>query len=274
MTVSPAERQYILAQVNVLTAEQIALLWSHAEALPDINFAAYVKQAFPNVVTPFAVMAADLAANWFDETPSPTSYIAKPGPLPDLKQLESSADWALGANGRDAIARMQGTAQRAIFDTARDTIVSNVAAETGSRWARYASANACAFCRLLATRGNNLYGSTTLYTSEQSALRVVGQGKDFSTNFTADGKRKAGGQAEGVKLRGTQKLGDKYHDFCRCVAVEIRPGGSYEPPDYVKDWQRAYDDAFAALPSGMRYDNQNTVLKAVLSNMRSDLGSH
>jgi len=267
VTVSPAERQYILSQVNVLAAEQISLLWNHAEALTDINFAAYVKQAFPDVVTPFAVTAADLAANWYDETPSPTSYIAKPGPLPDLKQLESSADWALTADGRDAVARMQGTTQRAIFDSARDTTVANAQSERGSTWARHASANACAFCALMATREN-------VYASEHSALHVVGRGKDFSHNLNADGTRKAGGQAGGVKLRGAQKLGAKYHDNCHCVAIEVRPGGSYEPPSYVQDWKRAYQDAFDAVPEGTPYDKQNSILKAVLSNMRSDLGSH
>jgi hypothetical protein len=267
MPVSPAERQYILTQVNTLASEQISLLWDHAEALTDIDFAAFVRQAFPEVVTPFAATAADLAATWYDESPSPTNYIAKPGALPDPKQLESSADWALGADGREAVGRMQGTAQRAIFDSARDTIVSNVESESGSKWVRYASANACAFCALMATR-------EAIYVSEHSALRVVGRGKDFSHNFNADGTRKAGGQAGGVKLRGTQKLGDKYHDDCHCVAVEVRPGGRYEPPAHVRDWKRAYQDAFDAVPDGTPYDNKNSVLKAVLSNMRSDLESH
>jgi hypothetical protein len=226
-----------------------------------------VKQAFPELVDPFAAMAADLAATWYDETPSPTSYIATPAVLPDPEKLASSVDWALGADGRDAVQRMQGTAQRAIYDSARDTIAYNAGQEPGSKWARYASANACAFCALMATREN-------VYASEHSALYVVGRGKDFSQNFNADGTRKAGGQAGGVKLRGAQKLGDKYHDSCRCVAVEVRPGGSYEPPPYVQDWKQSYDKAFAAVPYGTPYDKNNSILKAVLSNMRTDLGLH
>lgn len=267
MTVSPAERQYILSQVNILAGEQISQLWNQAETLADIDFAAFIKRAFPEVVTPFAATAADLAATWYDESSSPTNYIAKPGALPDLDKLESSAGWALGADGRDAVARMQGTAQRAIYDSARDTIVSNAQSESGSTWARYASANACAFCALMATREN-------VYASAHSAVRVVGRGKDFSTNFNADGTRKSGGQAGGVKLRGTQQFGEKYHDDCHCVAVEVRPGGTYEPPAHVQDWKQAYDKAFAAVPDGTPYDQKNSVLKAVLSNMRSDLESH
>lgn len=267
MAVSPAERQYILAQVNRLASDQLAKLWDRAAALADIDFATFVKQAFPELVDPFAAMAADLAATWYDETPSPTNYIATPALLPDPEKLAASVDWALGANGRDAVARMQGTAQRAIFDTARETIVQNAETEEGSTWARHASANACAFCALMASREN-------VYASKVSALRVVGRGKAISLNFNPDGTRKAGGQAKGVKLRGIRQLGDKYHDDCHCVAIEVRPGGSYEPPSYVQDWKQAYSKAFDAVPNGMRYDNKNSVLKAVLSNMRSDLGSH
>lgn len=267
MTVSPAERQYILAQVNRLAADQLALLWDQAAALSDIGFAAFVKQAFPELVTPFAATAADLAATWYDETPSPTNYIATPGKLPDLAQLSGSVDWALGADGIEALGRMQGTAQRAINNSARDTTVLNAETEPGSKWVRHASANACAFCALMATR-------SAVYSSKTSALRVVGRGKAISLNFNPDGTRKAGGQAGGVKLRGTQKLGDKYHDHCHCIAVEVRPGGSYQPPPYVKDWEKAYKDAFAAVPDGTPYDSQSSVLKAVLSNMRSELGSH
>lgn len=267
MTVSPAERQYILSQVNALASKQIVLLWSYAEALPDVDFAAFVKRAFPDVVTPFAATAADLATAWYDESPSPTSYLAKPGALPDVNALEASASWALATTGREAIGRMQGTAQRAIFDSARDTTMLNADTERGAKYARHASANACAFCALMSSRG-------AVYASKASATRVVGRGKAISLNFNADGTRKSGGQAKGVKVRGSRQVGDKWHDNCHCVYVEVRPGGSYHPPPYVKNWERAYKDAFAAVPDGMAYGTDNAVLKAVLSNMRSDLGSH
>ena len=162
---------------------------------------------------------------------------------------------------------MSGTLQRAIFNGARETTVLNVESEQGSKWVRYASPNACAFCAVMATR-------QPVYNSEHSALRVVGRGKAFATNFNPDGSRKSGGQAKGVKLRGTQKLGEKYHDDCHCVAVEVRPGDTYDPPEHIRQWQQSYQDAFDAVPEGTPYDNKNSILKAVLSNMRTDLGSH
>jgi hypothetical protein len=82
-----------------------------------------------------------------------------------VDKLAASAQWALGGNGTVALDRLQGTLQRAVFDGARNTTLLNVRS-TGSSWARYASANACAFCRLLATRGS-------AYRSENTAATKV-----------------------------------------------------------------------------------------------------
>lgn len=263
---TPSERQRILAHVAKLADVALKDLWAKVSTLSDVDFAAYIVAAFPDLIDPYAALAADVATQWYDETPSDSTYVASPGPMPALERLTTSAQWALGADGIKALDRLSGTAQRAVFDSARDTTLYNVDREPGSTWARHASANACAFCVLMATRG-------AVYASKTSALRVVGRGKDFSTNFNADGTRKAGGQAKGIKLRGARKAGQKFHDDCHCVAIEVRPGGSYKPAPYVKDWKRAYKDAFDAVPDGMAYDSDNSVLKAVLSHMRTDLGS-
>ncbi len=263
MTVSPKERQYILGQMTRLAADQLTQLWNRAAELSDIDFAGFVTQAFPELVDPYAAMAADLATTWYDESPSTTNYTAEPGPLPATERLTSSAVWALGANGTEALDRMQGTLQRSINDSARDTIVHNTYLEPKSRWVRHASANACEFCKMLATRTESGW-----YSSENAALRVVGRGKDFSSNFRADGTRKSGGQAKGIKTRGTRQIGEKYHDRCYCVAIEIRPGQSYTPPPYVEQWRSDYRKAFNAVPDGTPYDDQNAVLKAVLSEWR------
>ncbi|MGC7358433.1 hypothetical protein RA989_21590, partial [Mycobacteroides abscessus subsp. massiliense] len=52
-----------------------------------------------------------------------------------------------------SVSDLTGSAARALFNASRDTVLANVAAEPGARWARHASANACSFCRLMATRG-------------------------------------------------------------------------------------------------------------------------
>ncbi|MFE3572387.1 hypothetical protein ACFXON_23480, partial [Bacillus subtilis] len=135
--------------------------------------------------------------------------------------------------------------------------------------ARHARADACAFCALMASRG-------AVYTSEAAAERVVGRGKEMSL---ADRRARAAGHsrvnghtaAGGKRTRGTQALGDRYHDFCNCVAVEVRPGEEYDPPDYVRKWDEAYIVASRETKKKGRYGAIDP--KAVLAHMRENLGA-
>lgn len=158
MAVTPAERQLILSQVNTLAVQDLVALWRQAERLATGEFAQFMIDAFPNVVDPYAAMAGDLAADWYDESAPDLDFRATPTGMPSVQALQESTSWALGASGSAALTRLSGTLQRAVFNGARDTIVDNTARESGARWARHASANACEFCRLLATRGAT-YGS-------------------------------------------------------------------------------------------------------------------
>lgn len=190
--------------------------------------------AGPDLVNPYAGHAAQLTTTWYDELSPSSTYKAVPAPLPPREALDASARWATSplfgqttaAETDDPLERLAGSMQRRVFDASRQTVQINAAAEPGTKWVRYASATACAFCRLLATR-------EPIYSSEKAATRVVGR-------YTA----------RGPSIRGSQSLGEKYHDHCRCVAVAIRPGDSYEPPDYVAEWNQEYKDAARAANGG------------------------
>ena len=112
------------------------------------------------------------------------------------------------------ISRLAGATQRYVTSAARDTVTENAGAED-VRWARHAQAGACAFCRLLATRGAD-------YLTEESASTVGASGR----------------------VRGPRQQGESYHDDCSCVPVPVRAGDSYEPPDYVNDWTAQYEHAY------------------------------
>lgn len=258
MAVTPAERQLILSQVNTLAVQDLVALWRQAEQLPTGEFAQFMIDAFPNVADPYAAMAGDLAADWYDESAPDLDYRATPSGMPNVQALQESTQWALGASGDAALARLAGTLQRAVFNGARNTIVDNAARETGSRWARHASANACEFCKMLASR--SVGRNATFYTSEQSATGVVGRGVEMSAQDRRDraagsARRSVDGSkgqflAGGIKSRGTQKLGDKFHDHCRCTPVEIRPGQKYEAAPYVERFEAEYIAARKAAGSG------------------------
>ena len=123
-------------------------------------------------------------------------------------------------------------------------MLANVESEPGARWARYASANACGFCRMIATR--HVGDNATFYTSEQAAGGVVGRSPSltlsdrraiaaglmtreqamesrlrYSSWRAAKKAGKSVGDMKARRTRGTQDLGDRYHDNCRCLAQPI-----------------------------------------------------
>lgn len=160
MAVSAPERQYLLDQVGRLAQSDLDRMWQQATQLADVDFFTYVVQAFPDLVDPYHQAAGQLAANWFEDSLPASPYIAKVvDPLP-VERITSSVQWALGGDGIVGKDRLSGTLQRAVFDGARQTTVLNARA-TNTNWARYASATACAFCRLLATRGADYRGEDT-----------------------------------------------------------------------------------------------------------------
>jgi hypothetical protein len=159
MAVSPEERKFLLSQVNRLAERDLNSLWTRAAELPNVDFAAFVIRAFPVIADPFVEIAGQLAATWFELSAPASPYVAVVAPPIPEEKLLSSARWALGASGDAGRDRLEGTLQRAVFDGSRNTTILNVE-RTRSKWARHASANACAFCRLMSIRGA-VYNSQT-----------------------------------------------------------------------------------------------------------------
>ena len=207
MPASAAERRFILDNLVGLAEADIRKLWKAAEMQTDVAFAAYMKQAFPEIVDQYQQMAAQVGATLFEnDFPTITTPAVQSPPLL-TEQLTKSVGWALGAEGVAAIDRMVGTAQRAIYDGERDTTALN-ATKNRMKWVRVARPDACAFCRLLASRAAAADGQ---YNSEQSA------------RFRADGKR--------------------YHDRCFCTAKAIPRGD--DPMSYLSATEPQFADLAA-----------------------------
>lgn len=277
MPVSAAERRFIMDQLGKRAQADIIDLWDRAQAMADIDFFKYVVDSFPDIVIPYSELAAEFAATVFEEDFSDLQFTAKQADPPPVAALTKSAEWALGADGRKALDRLTATAQRHIYDGDRNTTIAN--AETlGMRWIRVARPDACAFCRLLASRTAL---SDDLYRSKESALGVVGRSVNLSIAdrrmiaqglMTRDealarrdqmqltyqiGRRK--GSPRGKRLRGARKYGDKYHDDCRCTAKAIPAGLDpmevlfNDEPEYAfsaEQWNNEYIKARQAAGSG------------------------
>lgn len=223
----------MLGELDRRMGAEVAGFWrSLADRVPSSEFRRLVVEAFPEIVTPYVSAAADLGTVWYNSQPSAVRFSATPAELPPVERLQGSASWALSVgSGENAIALLAGAAERALFDGLRQTVVDNVAREPGARWARHASANACGFCRMIATR--HVGEDATFYSSAEAASRVVGRKQSAMAAFNRAPR----------KTRGSGELGDKYHDNCHCVAVMIRPGQDYTPPAYVEQWNRDYIEA-------------------------------
>lgn len=221
---TPDEQRAILNDLNLLAVQDINQFWRDASMLQldSTQFRTVITDGVPEIIDPYAASAGDLAATWYEDAAPDLAYRAIPAALAPVEQLAASTSWALYATGEAALTRMAGFTSRTIFDSARRTTVENAEAEPGATWARHASPGACSFCRMLATRAD-------VYASKAAATTVIG--------------RKG-------RTRGTQSLGDRYHDHCRCTAVSVRPGQVYVPPDYAADWEKQYTAAVQATADG------------------------
>lgn len=234
---SPQERRFLLNHLNQLAASDIAALWAAADQ-PGVDFAQFVIDAYPELVLPYVAVAAELAATWFEQSAPASTYTAVAAPAVPAERLASSARWALGGDGPQGLSRLTSTAQRAVYDGARDTTLVNVA-QTGSRWIRVARPGACEFCKMLATRTEDaMYDAKgVVFDKKLGVYRTVVIGR-------------------GGRPRGKRKLGDRYHDDCECTAVEVRDNQHWTDvvdDDYIEQaqgWEDEYLKARANSGSG------------------------
>ncbi len=153
MALSPTELQELLAGLAADLGSKIDTLTPSLGRLDRHEQLAFVSDAYPALATPYIAASSDLTAVYYTDLPAGpggSDFVAVPADLPLEKQLAASARWAtLQGDPADAL---KGSATRAVFTGSRNTVILNAGRE-GVRWARHASANACGFCRMLATRG-------------------------------------------------------------------------------------------------------------------------
>jgi len=262
MVQAVSEFQGLLAALGAEQAAQLTRLLARTDRLNRTELLAFITDAYPEAITPFLTAATVLTAQWYDEQPTSSTYTAAPAELDPAAQLAVSGRWAMLQTA--PLDALTGSAARALFNASRETVLTNVIAEAGARWARHASANACSFCRLMATRG-------AVYTSQASATTVTGRGANLeisdrhaiaagqmsrdealqrrsvyrSQRLAAKAGKTVGDSRIGAQ-RGTRSPGQRYHDRCHCIAVMVRPGDTYQPPAYVERWEQDYLDAVNA----------------------------
>lgn len=258
------ERREILEHLNLLAVQDITDLWRNASMLDldSPSFRGVIARGVPELIAPYESTAGELTALWYEESAPELAFRATPAALTPGEQLATSTRWALGAAGDVALTRIAGFTQRAIFNASRETIIGNHRREPGSTWARHASSNACAFCKMMATRG-------AVYSTKEAARYVGAERWEAKRNYK--GQKVGHDIGRAGRVRGTQPAGEKYHDKCFCTAIEVRPGHSYEPPPYVEKWNEEYIAAVRATDGVGEFGAIDT--KAVLAHMRASESS-
>lgn len=276
------QAQRALRGLTALAQRELDHLWSLIASATADDVRDFLLEVVPQVAEKYGLAAGALASDWYDEerrsANAPGAFSALPAELPDGSRYDALVRWGVSplyAEAPDkalAASLIAGGIQRIIADAHRDTVVQSVASDRSAiGYARHASANACAFCALLATRG-------AVYKTEESAARTTGVslgGTDYKklrqVGDTAEaraaimaGTRKKTIEQGGRALRASLKrpVGEKYHDHCHCTTVPVFEGQDYEPAPYVKDWMDAYLSTSA-------HD-----AKGVLSEMRQSLGKN
>lgn len=109
----------------------------------------------PHTLGPIAAAMSEGTRQWYAAQPGGADGF-EPALLPAEQRtfaperIEVLFDWA--STLADPAAAFTGGIDRDLRNISRDTVLHNATTE-GARWYRYASASACGFCRMLATRG-------------------------------------------------------------------------------------------------------------------------
>ena len=146
-----------LHDLNTLAVRDLTRYWRRIEDQDRRAKRNLLVDAAYALVSPFLEAAAMLGATHYEQLLPGSEFQAVTADPTSREAIEASARWAASALWRDGSASplvlQAGSNQRRIFGAFNETILANVAAEPGARWARYASATACPFCRVMAIRG-------------------------------------------------------------------------------------------------------------------------
>lgn len=136
---------------------------------------------------------------------------------------------------------LAGGLQKILTEISADTMIGNAQIQNESmRSQRVPAAGCCAFCAMLASRFAD-------YKSSRSAGEVVGRGIPVG-----EGKGKGSyGRGRGLKTRGSQALGEKFHDECRCKIVIVTEKNEAELRTLADGYYDSYRDSADKVNDGL-----------------------
>ncbi|MGP5147179.1 VG15 protein [Corynebacterium variabile] len=190
---------------------ELTAFWKTTAALPPKQREAATVKFMVGLVKQYGEVAgasaADYLATEWAEWGAPYTNLGYPEVVdpPATKTVRKSASWALQTtSGGLAVADPDEAFTRLLGVATRlllssaNKTVARGAARAGVKFARVAEADACAFCQMLASRGGVYHDSSTALTGDAS----------------------------------------KYHDRCRCTAIQVRDDQELPPTSQrlMREW--------------------------------------
>lgn len=204
-----------------------------------------MRELLPVLGNQYAGMTSLISAQFFTELQqvleirNPIDAQSLAGP--DADRWDSLAGWATRPaaleQGGNALmfSLLSGGLTRILTEMAADTMIGNAEAQGGMGYQRVPKPGCCAFCGMLASRG-------AAYTSKESAGTVVGRGVPLEKT-----KGRRGGQGRGINPRGSRRLGESFHDHCRCAVVAVTPQNAVQMQSdadrYLDTYRKGYKQA-------------------------------
>ena len=232
----------LLGQLSTAALVDLRALLSSVEGLSPERQRAVIIEAFPELFDPYALATSQVTATFYEEIRA-ASGAAGAYAATTLDSVEPGRWYALAGFGTAPAVFERGGAMLAysllsggltsiLSEASADTVVGNASFDPAPvRYQRVPSPGCCAFCGMLASRGAD-------YASKESALRVVGRGVEVSKT-----RGQRGGQGRGVRPRGSRKIGQDFHDHCKCRAVPVFGSNAVEMQAGAEKYFDSYADA-------------------------------
>lgn len=224
-----------------LSFADLEAFWAGLDPANATETVEAVRATLPELTGAYGEAAGSLAADFYDDLrfdeAVPGDFVARVAEPPPTERTDALARWSVGPlfgaepDPALALTLLAGGLQKLVVGVGRVTIQdSSLADPEAEGWSRVPRPGACAFCRLMGSRG-------AVYGSQEAALVVGGGGR----------------------VRGSRGAGSSYHDLCGCVAAPAWPGREIERPDGTDETQAAYQASEARDLKGVLADMRQTL---------------
>ena len=160
--------QSAVENVSALAIAELVRFWRSRPDDPRLA-AKQAREVLDDIVATYGLAAGAMAADWYEELRADarvTGPFSAGVQTPGRTEVQDIAGWGLAPmfnpdlqvdgmpNAESSLSRLSGGTQLLVANAARLTVETNIERDpAGARYARHASANACAFCAMVATRG-------------------------------------------------------------------------------------------------------------------------